>query len=64
MTVSAILIPIPDRDFDPTEVAVSWQMVTRAGHRVVFATPSDAHTFAQAFARKLSAPRAPQAPAF
>lgn len=40
--MSAILIPIPDRDFDPTEVAVSWQMVTQAGHRVIFATQSGA----------------------
>jgi putative intracellular protease/amidase len=37
--MSSILIPVPGRDFDPTEVAVSWQMVTQAGHQVVFATP-------------------------
>jgi putative intracellular protease/amidase len=35
-----VLIPIPDRDFDPTEVAVSWQVLTTAGHRVAFATES------------------------
>jgi putative intracellular protease/amidase len=40
--VSTILIPVPDRDFDPTEVAVSWQVLTRAGHRVVFTTESGA----------------------
>jgi putative intracellular protease/amidase len=34
------LIPIPDRDFDPSEVAVSWQVLTANGHRVVFATES------------------------
>jgi putative intracellular protease/amidase len=34
------LIPIPDRDFDPSEVAVSWQVLTTNGHRVVFATES------------------------
>lgn len=34
------LIPIPDRDFDPTEAAVSWQVLTANGHRVVFATES------------------------
>jgi putative intracellular protease/amidase len=34
------LIPIPDRDFDPTEVAVSWQVLTNHGHTVVFATES------------------------
>ena len=38
--MTTILIPVPDRDFDPTEVAVSWQMLTRAGHRVIFATQS------------------------
>ena len=38
--MSTVLIPIPDRDFDPTEVAVSWHVLTRNGHRVVFATES------------------------
>jgi putative intracellular protease/amidase len=38
--VGTVLIPIPDRDFDPTEVAVSWSVLTRNGHRVVFATES------------------------
>jgi putative intracellular protease/amidase len=33
-----VLIPLPDRDFDVTEVAVPWKLLTRAGHRVVFAT--------------------------
>src|SRR5713226_9764978 len=33
-----ILIPLPDVDFDVTEVAVPWKLLTRAGHRVVFAT--------------------------
>src|SRR5262249_61023721 len=33
-----ILIPLPDRDFDTTEVAVPWRLLTRAGHEVVFAT--------------------------
>jgi putative intracellular protease/amidase len=37
--MSAILIPIPSRDFDPTEAAVSWRVLTHRGHRVVFATP-------------------------
>jgi putative intracellular protease/amidase len=40
--VGTVLIPIPDRDFDPTEVAVSWRVLTRNGHRVVFATESGA----------------------
>jgi len=38
--MATVLIPIPDRDFDPTEVAVSWQVLTRQGHAVVFATES------------------------
>ena len=35
-----VLMPLPARDFDPTEVAVTWQVLTAAGHDVVFATPS------------------------
>ena len=38
--MATVLMPIPARDFDPTEVAVTWQVLTGAGHRVVFATPS------------------------
>jgi len=33
-----ILTPLPDRDFDVTEVAVPWKLSRRAGHEVVFAT--------------------------
>ncbi len=33
-----ILLPLPTRDFDVTEVAVPWHVLTRAGHDVVFAT--------------------------
>jgi putative intracellular protease/amidase len=33
-----ILLPLPDTDFDVTEVAVPWKLFTRAGHEVVFAT--------------------------
>jgi putative intracellular protease/amidase len=35
-----VLMPLPAADFDPTEVAVSWQVLVAAGHTVVFATPS------------------------
>jgi putative intracellular protease/amidase len=35
-----VLMPLPACDFDPTEVAVSWQVLSAAGHHVVFATPS------------------------
>src|SRR5207244_4223866 len=31
-------MPLPDRDFDVTEVAVPWHILTAAGHRVRFAT--------------------------
>jgi putative intracellular protease/amidase len=37
--VANVLIPIPKRDFDPTEVAVSWSVLKRLGHSVTFATP-------------------------
>ena len=32
-------MPIPSRDFDPTEVAVSWSVLRGLGHEVTFATP-------------------------
>lgn len=35
-----ILIPLPDRDFDTTEVSVPWRLLTDRGHQVVFATQS------------------------
>jgi len=37
-----VLIPLPDRDFDVTEVAVPWKLLTEAGYRVVFATEDGA----------------------
>lgn len=36
--MARILIPLPDTDFDTTEVAVPWRLLTDAGHTVVFAT--------------------------
>lgn len=35
-----ILIAIPHNDFDPTETAIPWKVLTEAGHQVRFATPS------------------------
>jgi putative intracellular protease/amidase len=35
-----VLIPLPDTDFDTTEVSVPWRTLTHAGHEVVFATES------------------------
>jgi putative intracellular protease/amidase len=34
-----VLIVLPQRDFDPSEVAVTWRTLNDAGHRVCFATP-------------------------
>jgi putative intracellular protease/amidase len=36
--VSRVLVCVPDRDFDTTEVAVPWRLLTSAGHLVTFAT--------------------------
>jgi putative intracellular protease/amidase len=33
-----VLMPLPDRDFDTTEVAIPWRTLTAAGHTVTFAT--------------------------
>lgn len=38
--MSRVLMPVPDRDFDPTEIAVPWKLLTEAGHEVVLATES------------------------
>ena len=38
--MATVLMPLPACDFDPSEVAVSWRVLTDAGHEVVFATPS------------------------
>jgi putative intracellular protease/amidase len=37
--MARILVLLPARDFDPSEAAVSWQVLARAGHRIDFATP-------------------------
>ncbi|MFZ5479427.1 MAG: type 1 glutamine amidotransferase domain-containing protein [Myxococcota bacterium] len=36
--MARVWMPLPDRDFDPTESAVPWHVLTSAGHDVVFAT--------------------------
>jgi putative intracellular protease/amidase len=38
----AVLVPLPDRDFDVTEVAVPWKLLAEAGREVVFATEEGA----------------------
>src|ERR1700739_3472046 len=34
-----VIIPIPNQDFDPSEVAVTWKVLKDAGHELYFATP-------------------------
>jgi putative intracellular protease/amidase len=38
--VAVVLIPLPALDFDPTEVAVTWKVLSEHGHDVRFATPT------------------------
>jgi len=40
--MAKVLFPLPDRDFDVTEVAVPWKLLRDAGHDVVFATEAGA----------------------
>jgi len=35
-----IIIPLPTYGFDPTEVAIPWKLIVKAGHQPVFASPS------------------------
>ena len=44
--MATVLIPLPARDFDPTEAAVSWKVLSSAGHAVRFATPDGTRSFA------------------
>ena len=37
--MAKILMPLPSRDFDPTESAVPWRFLKQHGHEFVFATP-------------------------
>lgn len=37
--MAVVVMPLPLHDFDPTESAVPWHVLTEAGHEVVFATP-------------------------
>lgn len=40
--MAKVLFPLPDRDFDVTEVAVPWKLLRDAGHEPVFATEAGA----------------------
>jgi putative intracellular protease/amidase len=37
--MARVLILLPARDFDPSEAAVSWEVLVNAGHAISFATP-------------------------
>ena len=41
-SMARVLIPLPARDYDPTEAAVSWRVLRDLGHSIVFATPDGA----------------------
>lgn len=46
MIAKKVLIVLPNEDFDPTEAAVSWQILKQAGHQVLFATPDGRRAWA------------------
>jgi len=46
--MARVVMPLPHRDFDPSEVAVSWRVLTALGHEVRFATPDGAPAMADA----------------
>jgi putative intracellular protease/amidase len=37
--MALVVMPLPHCDFDPSEVAISWRVLTGRGHEVRFATP-------------------------
>jgi putative intracellular protease/amidase len=37
--MATVLVPLPNMDYDPSEVAVPWRALSQAGHKIVFATP-------------------------
>jgi putative intracellular protease/amidase len=37
--MARVLVPLPARDFDPSETAISWRTLVKGGHAVSFATP-------------------------
>ncbi|WP_220813758.1 type 1 glutamine amidotransferase domain-containing protein [Pseudomonas paralcaligenes] len=39
MPAPCVLIPLSRRDYDPSEAALAWRQLRRAGYRVCFATP-------------------------
>lgn len=37
--MARILVPLPAQDYDPSEAAISWKLLTARGHNLSFATP-------------------------
>ena len=37
--MAIVLMPLPNRDFDPTEAGVPWRLLSQRNHRIIFATP-------------------------
>ena len=37
--MARILIPLPAQDYDPSEAAIPWKLLTARGHNIRFATP-------------------------
>ncbi|CAN5545809.1 hypothetical protein BH09MYX1_BH09MYX1_16390 [soil metagenome] len=50
--MATVLVPLPDVDFDTTEVAVPWKLLRDAGHGFVFAT-ENAYLFAKKLIQRL-----------
>ncbi len=44
--MARVLMPLPARDFDPTEAAVAWKVLRERGHTVTFATPDGGRSYA------------------
>jgi hypothetical protein len=62
---SSIIVPIPRADFDPTEVAVPWRVLTEAGFAVRDGNyisarwPGDVHRYSSELVSVLSSGRKP-----
>jgi protease I len=39
MNLANVVMPLPSRDFDPSEASISWKILTDNGIKVIFATP-------------------------
>lgn len=50
--MARVLIPLPARDFDPTEFAVTSKVCSERGHMIPFATPEGKPEVADDMKRK------------